>query len=511
MQSCAEDVSKCLSTPSPVLIVGDLVLDEYLSGDVSRVAFDHPIPVLNYRSLSQALGGAANVAHNLLTLSGAAGSVILVGAVGGDKAGSDLIGLLSAQGISIEGVQVIPGRPTTQKTRVAAQAGHLLMRIDSESTDAIPQDVELRAVSAIRRHLRQVRGIICSDSGKGFLTANLLQSVIREARLLGVPVVVDPKGSDLERYVGASVMTPNLRELGALTNMPTTSSSAVDAAAVKFLRLTGADALVVTCGSDGVVTFQRQGEQKHEIPAWKLDGSAVRDPNGAGDSFIAAFGLAYFSASADLGMCAHVGNVAGALAVMHHGTHAVRREALLNELCQGFQLSEKVRGPPSSTKNKIVDLETLLSKLDIARSAGRKIVFTNGCFDLLHAGHLHTLEVARSFGDILVVGLNTDASIRRIKGDTRPIVPGAERAQALAATFCVDLVVFFDEETPIALIQAVKPDVLVKGGDYAGRKVVGQAFVEASGGRVELVPLVDGLSTTKLVQRILEQQSVNKM
>jgi len=484
-----------------ILVVGDLILDEFIMGDVSRVAPDIPIPVLNSVNTLKSPGGAANLAQNLASL-GPKILVELLGTIGDDDAGSSLMRLLSELGIRVGDIQVITDRPTTHKWRVVAQMGHQLLRIDREATEHIPDHVQEALLTAVRRKLPHIQGIVCSDYNKGCLTPFLLQGIIREARLVNIPVIIDPKWTDASRYAGASILTPNIAELEMLTMKPVRPQEALDAAAYMLLRETGADAILVTRGEAGVSIYARNGFHA-AISAHLAEGN-VCDVNGAGDTFAAAFSLAYCG-GANLLQSAQIANIAAGLVVRKRGTATISRAELLH------QLAPKSPDSPShpafqGTEGKTVTLDSLLPQLDSARKSGFKIIFTNGCFDLLHAGHVQSLEAAKMLGGILVVGLNTDASVTRLKGKKRPVIVQARRARVLSALACVDFVVLFDDPTPIVLIAKIRPDVLVKGADYVGKEVVGRELVEGWGGRVELLPLLEGVSTTGILERAVDME-----
>ena len=500
-ENCSEpqDLQECLPERLSIMVVGDLGLDEYVKGDVSRVAFDLPIPVLKTNETVQIPGGAANLAQNLASL-GPGIQVHLLGVIGDDIAGDSLTGLLSQRGILTRDVQTIANRPTTHKLRAVAQMDHYLLRIDRESKKAISKDVEEAILTAIRAQIIHVQGVICSDYNRGCLTPSLLQAIINEARLAKIPVIVDPKGFDHARYAGASVLKPNLQELQTLTLMSVDSDEEVDAAAMTLLHHTDAQALLLTRGEAGVNIYGRDG-LINAIPAHQIDGK-VCDVNGAGDTFVAAFALAYFS-GANLLNSAKIGNAAAGLVVRKNGTATVSRGELLPQLSPRtlYKISA-FRG----TKQKIMSLDALLQELKSVRSLGSKVIFTNGCFDLLHAGHVELLEGAKSLEGILVVGVNTDESIARLKGHKRPVIPQSQRVRILAGLACVDFVVLFHDLTPTRLIRAIRPHVLVKGADYASHEVVGHELVESWGGSVTLLPLLEGVSTTRILSSIIEKQ-----
>lgn len=495
-----DNVTEYLPQHASILIFGDLILDEYLTGDVSRLAPDLPTPVFRSGSSTKYLGGAANVAQNLTSL-GHNIQVHLLGVCGDDDAGAALMELLSRKRILAEDVQVLEARPTAHKLRVVAQNNQHLVRIDKETTQSITEGVQDILLEAVKRRLPFLQGIICSDYNKGCVTSALLQAIIHEAGIHGVPVIVDPKGSDISRYRTASVMTPNLDELFALTSMPVSTEDEVDQAAMTLLHQAQVQAIVLTRGERGVNIYDARGVC--EKLAAREEGNYPRQVSGAGDTFVAAFTLAYCNAATAL-QSAKIANIAAGLVIRKAGTATVSRKELLEAMnpssSPSFTISEA----------KILTLDTLVPKLDRARASGNQVIFTNGCFDLLHAGHVEILERAKLLGGVLVVGVNSDASVTSLKGQSRPVIPQHQRLRMLASLGCVDFVTMFSDPTPLGLIRAIQPNILVKGTDYAKGDVVGSADVENTGGKVELLPLVHGISTTKIVRNILEFSGVHE-
>jgi D-beta-D-heptose 7-phosphate kinase/D-beta-D-heptose 1-phosphate adenosyltransferase len=463
-----------------VWVVGDVMLDEYLRGRVDRISPEAPVPVVTIIGRERRPGGAANVAHQLARL----GAVVeLAGVVGSDEAGRDVLAHCDAAGIGTSAVEALPGRPTTQKLRVLGH-GQQVVRLDWEepTTPAGLAETLLGHLAA----LPPPEIVVVSDYAKGVVSPDLLASLIGPLRARHVPVLVDPKSLDLSRYRHASVVTPNLRELEAAARrvLHPTALPAIADAARELARTAGLEAIVVTLGEHGMLVVPRDGGET-AIPGMRRP---VYDVTGAGDTAIAVLALA-LAAGAPLPEAATIANAAAGCTVSKVGAVAVEREEILAAL-----------SPNDSPV--VLDRTELASRVRSWRLAGKRIVFTNGCFDLLHIGHLSLLQRAASFGDVLVVAINGDASVRRLKGPERPLVPATERAAMLAALDCVDAVTVFDEDTPEETIRAILPDVLVKGQDYRLSDVVGRALVEAHGGRVELVQLVPDLSTSNLVERI---------
>lgn len=469
-----------------VLVVGDLILDEYLRGDVGRISPEAPVPVVNFDRTEQQLGGAANVAHNLVALGC---SVHLGGVVGTDPAGDQLMTALQSLGVNTAAVARLAGRPTSHKLRVLARSQHLV-RIDREVRTGPPTWPEA-VDDALQRALAQAEGLILSDYHKGVLSPERLEKLIAAARARGLTVVVDPKGHDAPRYRGAHALTPNLNELHSLTGLPVASRAERDHAAGVLRDVTGAEALLLTCGDEGMLLYRVDG------PAVAIGAEAreVYDVTGAGDTVAAVFGLTRFG-GATWEEAARIANSAAGVVVGKLGTATVDRGELVR----------RVAGRTPAPQ-KICDVSHLLDRLKAERALGRRVVFTNGCFDLLHAGHVTYLQAAADLGEVLVVGLNSDRSMRDLKGLGRPLVPEADRAAVMAALSCVDFVTIFDEPTPLTLIEAVLPDILVKGADYTPDQVVGREVVESAGGRLALIPLTEGRSTSGLIERIVASYS----
>ncbi|HEU0276450.1 MAG TPA: D-glycero-beta-D-manno-heptose 1-phosphate adenylyltransferase [Rhodanobacteraceae bacterium] len=464
-----------------VWVIGDLMLDEYAIGDAERISPEAPVPVVRVRQVSEHLGGAANVACQV-AMFGA--RVAIAGLAGTDPAGDRLLALCRSAGIDTGAVRRLSTRQTSRKLRGLARHQQLV-RLDWEDTASCPADEALHMLECLREGDKP-DVIILSDYAKGVLTPALIDGVRAIANATGAPVVVDPKQRDFGSYRGASVATPNLRELEAATGRtcdPADIESVATCAQALAVRA-GIDALVVTLSEHGLLIVTAGGTWQ-SIPA---RARTLFDPTGAGDTVVAVLAT-LLAAGASLADAARIANTAAGIAVGSVGTVSVTADAIIGSLVG--EESHKVRA-----------LEQLAIDVRGWREAGQRIVFTNGCFDLLHMGHLELLREAARQGDILIVAVNGDASVRRLKGPARPLVPAGERAAMLAALSCVDAVTIFDEDTPLAVLQAVRPDVLVKGQDYRVEQVVGRELVESGGGRVMLVPLTPGKSTTALVEHI---------
>ena len=468
----------------PVLVVGDVMLDQYVWGEVERISPEAPVPVVRASLREEKPGGAANVAMNLASLGAC---VRLVGFAGGDPEQEALESLVAQAGVEPKLVRV-PAVRTTTKLRILS-GGQQMMRLDSEGAPGFsPADYELM-LGEIFTALPEAAVVVLSDYAKGALTEEVCQRVIVEASSRGVPVLVDPKSKSFARYRGAKVICPNLKELAGATGEAPAKLEQVLAAGQAMVPALELQEMVVTMGEKGIVVLR--GDSRFFAPAVARQ---VYDVSGAGDTVIAVLALAIVS-GVTMESAAELANVAAGVVVGKVGTVPIQREELLGLLSQRVALS---------MEQKVLALGPLLARVAGWRSSRQRIVFTNGCFDLLHIGHIRLLEEARRKGERLIVGVNSDASVRRLKGPTRPIVGQEERAQVLAALGSVDAVVIFDENTPLRLIEALRPDVLVKGGDYRESNIVGAREVRAWGGRVEIVPLVAGVSTTRLIGRSTE-------
>jgi D-beta-D-heptose 7-phosphate kinase / D-beta-D-heptose 1-phosphate adenosyltransferase len=462
-----------------VWVVGDLMLDEYVTGAVERISPEAPVPVVRVQATEHRLGGAANVARQIAALGG---RVSLAGTIGEDEAGEKLLQLCSAAHIDTRAVCSLAARRTTRKLRVLGHAQQLL-RLDWEDSQGHARELSERVVAMLAAGARP-DAIILSDYAKGMLTPETIAVV---ARVRGsAPLVVDPKHRDFARYRGATAVTPNLRELEAAAGrtLDADDTAGVAAAARALLETAGLDSLVVTLGNRGMLVVPAHAPEI-AVPAIRRE---VYDVTGAGDTAIAVLALA-LAARAPLAHAARLANAAAGVAVCQIGAVAVSAASIRDALA-------------ARPDGKLLTRQELSARAAAWRTAGKRIVLSNGCFDLLHAGHLALLGHAAKLGDVLVLAINSDASVRRLKGPERPLVPESERAALLAALTFVDAVTIFDEDTPLAVLEAVKPDVLVKGGDYQPSEVIGRELVEAAGGRVEIVPLMLEKSTTSLVERI---------
>ena len=468
-----------------VLCIGDLMLDEFVYGDVTRISPEAATPVIAVKRTEVMVGGAGNVARNLVSLGT---RCIFVGVVGNDDAGVALTKALAAHPLIEFHLATDVTRQTTRKVRFVSEhhSAHLL-RADWEVSAPVDATSEDALIGHAIKAMPRAGAVVLSDYAKGTLTPRVVRAVIDAANKLGKPVLVDPKGRDYSIYKGATLITPNRQELAEATGSAAKTDEEVAAAASDLGRALGAKAVLVTRSEDGM-TLVEQGHATH-IPAYPV---RVRDVSGAGDTVMAVL-AAMLAMKTDFESAMRAANAAASVVVGKRGTATLSVAELRSRILPAATLA---------AEEKIVFDWALLDEHTAQwRKAGLRIGFTNGCFDLLHPGHIKLLAGARAACDRLVLGLNGDGSVTRLKGEGRPVQPVQARAEVLAALEAVDLVVVFDEDTPEKLIARVKPAILVKGSDYKREDVVGHAIVEALGGEVILIDLVPGQSTTSMVER----------
>ncbi len=469
-----------------VLCVGDLMLDEFVYGEVSRISPEAPAPVIAVQRSETNIGGAGNVARNIASLGG---RCIFVGLIGEDDAGARLKTELARHG-GIESVLVCdPARPTTRKVRFVSEhfSTHML-RADWELAQPATADIEQKLIDAALPQIARADIVLLSDYAKGVLTARVIRNIIDAARRLAKRVIIDPKSANFAIYRGATLLTPNRKEFAEATRSRADTDQSIADAAQDAMQLADCEAMLVTQSEHGMTLVPRHGEAIH-VPALPVK---VRDVSGAGDTVAATLALA-LAADADWETALRMATAAAAVAVSKKGTASVTAAELRRKILPHAFLAAEEKIVASGD-----DLDAQL--LDW-RKQGLRIGFTNGCFDILHPGHVKVLTAARGACDRLIVGLNSDASVKRLKGEGRPVQDERARAEVLAALEAVDLVAIFEEDTPIRLITEIKPSVLVKGGDYTREQVVGHEIVEAHGGEVVLVDVLPGHSTTSLVNR----------
>ena len=478
-------------TGKRVVLVGDFMLDKYLYGNANRLSPEAPVPVLHYDHEETRLGGAGHVAADLAVL----GCVVtVVGCRGDDHAGQQMQQMLCDYGVDCTALIETPGRCTTSKTRLVGLAQQRspqqMIRLDYEVAAPVDPEVGRQIVAAFEAVVRGADVVLIEDYNKGVLSPVVCAEVIRIARDLGKEVLIDPAAiADYSKYRGATCLKLNRTETEKATALPARSAEQYAVAARKLLDLLTLEAVVVTLDKDGAYLATREGIERRVATRARQ----VADVTGAGDMVLAALGASR-AAGADWVDSVALANVAGGLEVERFGAVPVKPEEIVLELMT--ESHEHV--------GKERTLEPLLKELSAHRAAGRRIVFTNGCFDLIHLGHVKYFQFARAQGDLLVVGVNTDASIQALKGPKRPVVNEQDRIGVLEELESIDYLIKFGEQTPIDLIKAIEPDVLVKGADYAKEQVVGWELVEARGGRVALAPLIDGRSTSNVIRRILD-------
>jgi D-beta-D-heptose 7-phosphate kinase/D-beta-D-heptose 1-phosphate adenosyltransferase len=467
-----------------ILCVGDLMLDRFVYGEVERTSPEAPVPVLGIERQTAMLGGAGNVARNLISLGAQAA---LLSVVGDDEVGRKLTQMVGEEERIEPHLLVEPGRPSTEKTRFLA-GGQQLLRTDRETRGWIGERSAENLLRMAEDIIPQCDVLVLSDYAKGVLTESLCQALIGRARDAGKPVLVDPKGADYGCYKGASVITPNRRELGAATGAAVKTESEIVAAGQSLIEQLAIEALLVTRSGQGMTLLSADGKVAH-LPAQARE---VFDVSGAGDTVVATLACALAN-DIEMAEAAALANLAASVVVAKSGTAVVFAADLLRAARAGEL---------SSSEAKIVPLTAALEDVLKWRSKGQKVGFTNGCFDLLHPGHISLLRQSKEVCGRLVVGLNSDASVRRLKGEDRPVQAESARAQVLASLETVDLVVIFAEDTPINMIEAIRPDVLIKGGDYRIDEVVGAEFVQGYGGKILLAETEAGFSTSGTIEKL---------
>jgi D-beta-D-heptose 7-phosphate kinase/D-beta-D-heptose 1-phosphate adenosyltransferase len=462
----------------PVMVVGDVMLDRHVHGHVRRISPEAPVPVVSLAGEVHTPGGAGNVAATLAALGS---PVTLAGLVGPDAEGAQLAEVLHAKGVDRQVLHVGPALQTISKTRILSEGQQQLLRLDRDGNRAAFAAAAGDLLGRVLSRLDGQAAVVLADYEKGAITPALARAVIDDCRRRGIPCVVDPKKADFAVYARATVVTPNLPEAERAAGRPLADDDAVAGAADAMRSQLELDAMLITRGAEGMTLSTPRGIS--HIPAQVRD---VADVTGAGDTVVAVL-AACLGSGWDIVEACRLANVAAGIAVSHPGTYVVHAD----ELATAWK----------GLSHKVLNRQSARRRLAEARRRGRKVVFTNGCFDVFHAGHLASLEAAKRLGDLLVVGLNSDASVRRLKGDSRPVIDQENRARVLAGLACVDVVVIFDEPTPVELIALLEPDVLAKGGDYMVDQVAGADIVKARGGQVVILPLVPGLSTTAILER----------
>ena len=468
-----------------ILVIGDLMIDHYLWGSCDRISPEAPVQVVNVKKESSVLGGAGNVINNLVTL----GSVVdVISVIGNDSVANELKSLLEKIDVPTSNLVVENNRKTSKKSRLIASQQQVL-RYDMESIDDINENSHKQIIQTLEKNIDKYSSIILSDYGKGVLTTNLTKEIIKIANKNNIKVLVDPKGKDYSKYKGSYTLTPNKKEAMEATNIDIKDESSLIEALKSLKTQCELEVSLITLSEQGIAIFDDELTIKPTVAR------EVYDVTGAGDTVIASIAFALGN-NLDIKDAIYFANLAAGVVVGKIGSATTT----LDEI---YEYEYSLHKSNSTSHIKTFDeIKTLSSKL---HNQGKKIVFTNGCFDILHVGHVKYLEVAKSYGDVLILGLNADSSVRKLKGPTRPINTQDDRAYILASLESVDYVVIFEEETPYELIKLIKPHVLVKGGDYEGKEVVGQDIAD----ELKLVQFVDGKSTTNTIKRIQENEKCN--
>lgn len=468
-----------------ILVIGDLMIDHYLWGSCDRISPEAPVQVVNVKKESSVLGGAGNVINNLVTL----GSVVdVISVIGNDSVANELKSLLEKIDVPTSNLVVENNRKTSKKSRLIASQQQVL-RYDMESIDDINENSHKQIIQTLEKNIDKYSSIILSDYGKGVLTTNLTKEIIKIANKNSIKVLVDPKGKDYSKYKGSYTLTPNKKEAMEATNIDIKDESSLVEALKSLKTQCNLEVSLITLSEQGIAIFDDELTIKPTVAR------EVYDVTGAGDTVIASIAFALGN-NLDIKDAIYFANLAAGVVVGKIGSATTT----LDEI---YEYEYSLHKSNSTSHIKTFDeIKTLASKL---HNQGKKIVFTNGCFDILHVGHVKYLEVAKSYGDVLILGLNADSSVRKLKGPTRPINTQDDRAYILASLESVDYVVIFEEETPYELIKLIKPHVLVKGGDYEGKEVVGQDIAD----ELKLVQFVDGKSTTNTIKRIQENEKCN--
>jgi D-beta-D-heptose 7-phosphate kinase/D-beta-D-heptose 1-phosphate adenosyltransferase len=448
-----------------VLVIGDLMLDEYVFGSVSRISPEAPVPVVSVSNRKFVLGGAANVALNISSLGV---STTLMGIIGKDAEGEIFLQNLNRSGINFEGLKS-KTRITTVKTRIIGN-DRQIVRYDKEQTNEFNIEEQNEFIDKLKNAMKNSAIIVISDYRKGVCSEKICREIIESANKSGQQVIVDPKQSDWSRYSGAHIITPNFKEFCE-------TGKTIE----KLLEDYRMQHILITRSQDGMSLVNKNGTKN-----FKSEAKDVYDVSGAGDTVVGTI-AAFLAKGAELCEAVEISNIAAGIAVGKVGTYAVTLTDIKNAI-------------HSKSGQKLLSMENIADIADIWKKQSKKIVFTNGCFDIIHAGHISLLKQAKQFGDILIVGLNSDASVKQLKGETRPINNEGDRAEVLCAFEFVDAVTIFSEQTPLELIKKILPDVLVKGADYTLQTVVGADIVAANGGKVELVKLIEGKSSSKVIQ-----------
>ena len=466
-----------------IIVIGDLMIDEYLWGNVDRISPEAPVPVVSVERESYTLGGAGNVINNLISVGA---QVSVASAIGTGINADILIKTFADMKLDTSGLIRDPNRPTTKKTRIIA-ANQQVLRIDRETTRPITELAASHIYNFLEKHISTSHAILFSDYGKGLLSPDLLKRLIDLANYYNKPTLCDPKGLSFKKYAGTFIITPNKKEASLAAGVEIKDTDSLIAAGEKLLSDIPVKNVLITCGKDGMVLFE-EGHPPHMISA---KARQVFDVSGAGDTVLAVLGMAV-AAGLSLAEGATLANLAAGLVVGKVGTAPIEKE----ELQEALDTAGKHAVP------KLKNLTTLTYLVNRLKADGKRIVLANGCFDLLHAGHIRFLAKAKEMGDVLIVALDTDESVRILKGEGRPILGEKERVQIISALDSVDYVTVFSSDKLFELLQAIRPDILIKGSNYTSEMVRGHEVVEKFGGRVELLPITEKMSSTRIINQI---------
>lgn len=468
-----------------ILVVGDLMLDEYVWGEVDRISPEAPVQIVAVKNEDHALGGSGNVVNNIAALGA---KVTVAGVIGSGSYGQLLLQMFKQIGVDTAGIFQEPDRPTTKKTRIIAANQHVL-RIDRETKTSISDTTLEKLIGFIENKIPAVDVILISDYGKGLITNTLLSRLSATARKHSKITIADPKGFDFSKYSGVSVLTPNQKEASLASGIEITDESTLTEAGKKIIQIAGIDKLLITCGKDGMV-FIRPNQAPYRISA---KARQVYDVSGAGDTVLAVLGLA-IAAGESFERAMALANAAAGIVVGKVGTATVSRQELISAL-----------QPDDGTAFKLKGIEELAVLCKQLKKQGKRLVMTNGCFDLLHTGHIMLFAASKELGDILIVAIDDDDSVKALKGPGRPVISAEERVRVLSALDAVDYVVVFASEELESLIEIIHPDVLTKGSNYTTEEVYGRELVEQYGGKVALIPVVENISSTRIINNIKRQ------
>jgi D-beta-D-heptose 7-phosphate kinase/D-beta-D-heptose 1-phosphate adenosyltransferase len=467
-----------------IIVIGDLMLDKYISGSVHRTSPEAPVPVINVNREYELPGGAANVAVNIRSLGP---KVELYGLVGNDGEGKTLKRLLKESKISTSGIVFDKKRNTTTKSRIIAE-NQQVVRIDKENMNPPDLSYQNNLISKLKKSINKndINAVVFSDYSKGILTKKIISEITKVCREKNIFTIADPKGKDLTKYKGVNVLTPNIAEASDLCGYDISYENVLNKAAKHLIDKCNLDGIVLTRGKNGI-SYRLKNRPLKTVSSKAKE---VYDVTGAGDTVISSFLVCYlFSQNWDFAV--RTANSAAGVIVSRVGTSSLSQNELLQLIENG-----------KSKENKVLSIDLLKKQIFEHKKKNKKVIFTNGCFDLLHPGHLMILKKAKLLGDLLVVALNSDSSVKRLKGSSRPLITENERANIISSLDCVDYVTIFSEDTPIKTIKQISPDVIVKGGDYAKNQVIGKEHVERYGGRVVIIPVLENFSTTSLVEKI---------